>query len=146
MFLPIFKCPNNEYKNNQVNDQELDFERVVYVGEFSNNEDTEDEVLLSELVRLVKQKEKQILPCQEVTENINLGINEVKREVKIGTSLSSSSRKELIDMLKKNANVFAWSYQDILGFNMNIVVHRLPLLAECEPVKQKLRKVKLEMY
>ena len=31
------------------------------------------------------------------------------------------------------------------GLDTDIVVHRLPLREECMPVKQKLRKVKLEM-
>ena len=42
---PIFKYPNNECKNNQVNNQGLDFEEVIYVGEFSDDEDTKDVVL-----------------------------------------------------------------------------------------------------
>ena len=41
--------------------------------------------------------------------------------------------------------MFAWSYQDMLGLDMDIVVHCLPLREECAPVKQKLRRVKPEM-
>ena len=41
--------------------------------------------------------------------------------------------------------MFTWSYQDMLGLDIDIVVHRLPLREECMPVKQKLRRVKPEM-
>ena len=41
--------------------------------------------------------------------------------------------------------MFAWSYQDMPGFNTDIVVHRLPLREDCASFKQKLRRVKPEM-
>ena len=41
--------------------------------------------------------------------------------------------------------MFTWSYQDMPGLDTDIVVHRLPLREKCAPVKQKLRRVKLEM-
>ena len=53
---------NNEHENDSANSLGLDFERVVYAGEFSNNEDMEDDDLPPDLLRLVAQDEKQILP------------------------------------------------------------------------------------
>ena len=47
----------------------------------------------------VAQDEKQILPHQEITEAINLGIEEKRREVKIETTLSPTIRERLIDLL-----------------------------------------------
>ena len=117
----------------------------MYTDEFGNDEDIEEEVLPSDLKRLVEAEERQILPHQETTENVNLGTEDVKREVKIGTSLSESTREELIDLLKEYVDVFAWSYQDMPGLDTDIVVHHLPLREECPPVKQKLRRVKSEM-
>ena len=70
--------------------------------------------LPSNLLRLVAQDEKQILLHQEVTKAINLGIEEEKREVKIETTLSPSTKKKLIDLLQDYSDVFAWSYQDML--------------------------------
>ena len=52
-----------------------------------------------DLLRLMAQDEKQILPHQEVTEAINLGTEEERKEVKIGTILLPATRKELIDLL-----------------------------------------------
>ena len=59
----------------------------------------EDDDLSPDLLRLVAQDEKQILSHQEITEAINLGIEEERREVKIGTTLSLTIREELIDLL-----------------------------------------------
>ena len=47
------------------------------------------------------------MPHQEIIEAINLGIEEEKKEVKIGTTLSSATRKELIDLLQDYNDVFA---------------------------------------
>ena len=49
---------NNEHENDSANSLGLDFERVVYAGEFSNDEDMEDNVLSPDLLRLVAQDEK----------------------------------------------------------------------------------------
>ena len=70
----------------------------------------ENDDLPPDLLRLVEQDERQILPHQEVTEAINLGTEEESKEVKIGTTLSSATRKELIDLLQDYSDVFAWSY------------------------------------
>ena len=85
------------------------------------------------------------MPHQEVTEAINLGTKEERREVKIRTTLSPTIRERLIDLLREYSDVFAWSYQDMPGLDTDIMVHRLPLREECAPVKQKLRRVKPEM-
>ena len=125
------RYPNNEHENDFVNGQRVNFERVVYAGEFSNEEDMENDDLPPDLLRLVEQDERQILPHQEITEAVNLETEEEREEVKIETTLSSATRKELIDLLQDYSDVFAWSYQDMLGLDTDIVVHRLPLREEC---------------
>ena len=75
----------------------------------------ENDDLPLDLLRLVEQEERQILPHQEIMEAINLGTEEEKKEVKIGTTLSSATRKELIDLLQDYSDVFTWSYQDMSG-------------------------------
>ena len=101
--------PNNEHENDTANGQGFDFERVVYTGELDNEEDMEDDDLPLDLLRLVEQDERQILPHQEITEAINLGTEEERKEVKIGSMLSPAIRKELIDLFQNYNDVFAWS-------------------------------------
>ena len=58
----------------------------------------EDDDLPPDLLRLVKQDERRILPHQEITEAINLGTEKERKEVKIKTTLSPATRKELIEL------------------------------------------------
>ena len=102
--------PNNEHENDSANGEGFDFKRVVYAGELDNEKDMEDNDLPLDLLRLVKQDERQILPHQEITKAINLGTEEERKEVKIGTMFSSAIRKELIDLLQDYSDVFAWLY------------------------------------
>ena len=89
------------------NGQRVDFEMVVYADELGNEEDMEDDDLLFDLLRLVEQDERQISPHQKVTEAINLGIEEERKEVKIETTLSPATKKELMDLLQEYNDVFA---------------------------------------
>ena len=89
---------NNEHENDSANGQRVDFKRVVYAGELGNEEDMEDDDLPPDLLRLVEQDERQILPHQEIIEAVNLGTEEEKKEVKIRTTLLTATRKELIDL------------------------------------------------
>ena len=59
----------------------------------------EDDDWPPNLLRLVEQDERQILPHQKITEAVNLRTEEERKEVKIGTTLSPATRKELIDLL-----------------------------------------------
>ena len=95
----------------------------------------ENDDLPPDLLRLVEQDERQILPHLEIIEAISLGTEEEKKEVKIGTTLSPATRKELIDLLQDYNDVFAWSYQNMPGLDTDIVVHHLLLREECTPVK-----------
>ena len=76
LFSLTCRYQNNEHENDSANSLGLDFKRIVYADEFNNNEDMKDDDLPPDLLRLVAQDEKQILPHQEVTEAINLGTEE----------------------------------------------------------------------
>ena len=71
---------NNEHENNSASGQGFDFERVVYAGKLGNEEDMEEDDLPPDLLRLVEQDERQILPHQDITEAVNLGTKEEKKK------------------------------------------------------------------
>ena len=81
---------------------------------------------------------------QEETKVVNLGTSEEKKEVKIGTCVSAIILEELVALLRDYQDI-AWSYQNMPGLSLEIVQHKLPLNPKCSPVKQKLRRMKLEM-
>jgi len=98
-----------------------------------------------ELLRLVEQEAKGLKPHQEDVEVINLGDENEKREVKIGTRMTKEIQGQLCALLREFRDIFAWSYQDMPGLDPDIVQHKLPLKPECPPIKQKLRRMKPEL-
>jgi len=57
-----------------------------------------------------EQENKEIKPYEEVVELINLGTEDNKKEIKIGTIMKDSDRKKLIDLVFEYVDVFAWTY------------------------------------
>ena len=53
-----YRYQYNEHENDSANSLELDFERVIYAGEFSNDKGMEDDDFPPNLLRLVAQDEK----------------------------------------------------------------------------------------
>jgi hypothetical protein len=94
---------------------------------------------------MLEHESKALHPHQEPVETINLGTEENKKEVKVGTTLKASIKERLIKLLHEYVDVFAWSYQDMPGLDTDIVVHKLPLQPDCPPVKQKLRRARPDM-
>ncbi|XP_011014865.1 PREDICTED: uncharacterized protein LOC105118589 [Populus euphratica] len=99
-----------------------------------------DESNIREFTKLVEQHEKTWEPAAEDLKTINVGSDQAKKELKIGTLTTPKQRVELIALLHEYADIFAWSYEDMPGLNTNIVVHKILLEEGCKPVKQKLRR------
>ena len=57
------------------------------------NEEEEEDVLSPELERLIAQEEHEMKPHQEKTELVNLGTTEEKKEVKVGTGMTTPIHK-----------------------------------------------------
>ena len=76
---------------------------------------------------MVEQEDREMKLHQEEMEIVNLGDGEERKEVKVGTGMSTNVRDELVALLQGYQDIFAWSYQDMPGLNSDIVQHRLPL-------------------
>ena len=61
--------------------------------------------------------------------------------MKIGSPMSINENDRLIHLLRSYLDVFAWSYEDMLGLDPSIVQHHLPILPHARSVKQKLRRL-----
>jgi len=70
---------------------------------------------------MVEQEDREVKPHQEETEVVNLGVGEERKEVKVGTSMSTNARDELVALLRDYREIFAWSYQDMPGLSFDIV-------------------------
>lgn len=119
-----------------------DFDFPINQAEEDDEENCE---LPKESARMLKQEEKMIQPHQEPVDVINLGTEEDRKEVKVGSALEQDVKEEMVKFLREYVDVFAWSYQDMPGLDTDIVMHKLPLKSECSPVKQKLRRTRPDM-
>ncbi|XP_070035688.1 uncharacterized protein [Nicotiana tomentosiformis] len=54
-------------------------------------------------------------------------------------------RDALIQLLFEFKDVFAWSYDDMPGISIDLVVHKLPTYPDCPPFQQKQRKFKTDI-
>ena len=122
-----------------VSNTESLFEQDMCLEESHDFENDEDCGVSPDLLRMVEQEDKQILPHKESLEIVSL---EEGKEVKIGTDITAKTKYDLIELLRELKDVFAWSYQDMPGLNTSIVVHCLPIKEDCKPVQQKLRRMR----
>nr|KYP32071.1 hypothetical protein KK1_047337 [Cajanus cajan] len=94
--------------------------------------------------RLLDIEAQIIQPHQERVETINISQGKEIKEISIDTLTNNDIRQRLMNLLKEYIDVFGWSYHDMSGLDPKIVEHILPLKEEFRPIKQKLRRVKLE--
>ena len=64
--------------------------------------------------------------------------------IQVGNTLTLSKKDALVALLIEFKEVFAWSHEDMLGIDTNIVQHCIPTDPTMKPVKQKLRRMNLD--
>ena len=83
---PFSKVGNESCEGTNTEDPGVDFERVANRPEV---EEDEDAGFPLELERMVAQKDREMKPHQEETKIVNLGVVEERKEVKIGTGMTT---------------------------------------------------------
>ena len=89
-------------------------------------------------------EESRAEPVEEV-EEVTV-TEEPLRKLKIGRSLQSDVKEELINFLKDNLDVFAWSHEDMVGIDHSVMCHHLNISPEARPVRQKRQALDPERY
>ncbi|XP_075507440.1 uncharacterized protein LOC142544265 [Primulina tabacum] len=69
-----------------------------------------------------------------------------KKALRIAPDLDPKVREELITCLQTNLSMFAWSAQELTGTTSDVAEHRLNILPNASPVKQKKRHLEPEKY
>ncbi|KAA3486551.1 RNA-directed DNA polymerase (Reverse transcriptase), Ribonuclease H-like protein [Gossypium australe] len=145
----IFKTNSESPDINDTSDavtgSESPFEQDMCLEEPRDFEDDRDCNLSPDLLRIVEQDEKQILPYKESVEIVSLGDKQEKKEVKIGACITAETKRDLIELLQEFKDVFTWSFQDMSGLSTDIMVHWLPIKEECKLVQQKLRRMRSDV-
>ena len=75
----------------------------------------------------------------EALETIALVEDRTTKTTRIRTTLSPEMRTRLIEFLKENIDVFAWSHEDMLGISPKIAQHKLNVDLERKLVQQRRR-------
>ena len=72
-------------------------------------------------------------------ENIPLDESNPERCTRVGADLEEKNKKDLVQFLKKNIDVFAWSHEDMSGIDPSVITHRLNECPSFKLVRQKKR-------
>ena len=70
----------------------------------------------------------------EVLENIPLDESDLKKYTRVGAELEENTKKDLVQFLKENVDVFAWSHEDMPGINPGVITHRLNVSPSFKPI------------
>lgn len=95
---------------------------------------------MDEQVQTMNIEEKKVVAePMEALEDVPLDENNPERCTRVGADLEMKIKRDLICFLKRNRDVFAWSHEDMLGIDPNVVTHRLNVCPSSKPVRQKKR-------
>ena len=93
-----------------------------------------------EQVVLMDPRETENTKPLEETTPISIHPEYPDRHVMIGTELAQEQRNALVEFLKRNFDVFAWSQGDVPGIDPQVAMHKLQVNTANPPVRQKRRK------
>ena len=95
---------------------------------------------MDEQVQAMNIEEKRVATePTEALEDISLDEDNPERCTRVGADLEEKIKKDLIQFLKKNIDMFAWSHEDMSGIDPSVITHRLNVCPSSKPVRQKKR-------
>ena len=68
-------------------------------------------------------------------EEINIGSGDRPRPMYVSAKLDPEYKWELVDLLNKFKDYFAWEYYEMPGLDRSIIEHQLPIKPEYWPFK-----------
>uniref|UniRef100_A0A2N9HJA8 Retrotransposon gag domain-containing protein n=1 Tax=Fagus sylvatica TaxID=28930 RepID=A0A2N9HJA8_FAGSY len=90
------------------------------------------------------EEQKILVESSEELDTIVLEDGQPEKTTKIGSNLPPKLKESLVQFMKKNKDVFAWSHENMPGINPSIISHKLNVNPSLRPVKQKQRVFALE--
>ena len=83
---------------------------------------------------MIKEKEEDKVKALKTVELVE---GETARVTRIGPTLSPEMRTRLIQFLKENLDVFAWSHEDKPSISTKVIQHKLNMDPKKKPVQQR---------
>ncbi|VFQ78673.1 unnamed protein product [Cuscuta campestris] len=89
---------------------------------------------------LLKEEEgrPRVEPAED-TEDVVIMEEHQEKKIKLGINISAELRSKIIQVLRENFVVFAWSVEDMPGVSKSLITHRLAVGSDAEPIKQRRR-------
>ena len=85
---------------------------------------------------MIEEKEEDKM---ETLETVELVEGEATKTIRIGTTLSPEMKTRLIQLLKENLDLFAWTHEDMPGISPKVIQHKLNVDPERKLVQQRRR-------
>ncbi|KAL0448823.1 UNVERIFIED_CONTAM: hypothetical protein Slati_1438700 [Sesamum latifolium] len=118
---------------------------AVRRGEKRGEDDTQDKAPPSKKGKAPEEKiskatetPAKVQPAEELL-NIQIIPGDPDKTTRIGSHLGEEAKKEITLCLQRNADIFAWTPQDLEGIDPQVITHHLNIDPNCKPVKQKKR-------
>ncbi|KAL0462422.1 UNVERIFIED_CONTAM: hypothetical protein Slati_0129800 [Sesamum latifolium] len=118
---------------------------AVRRGEKRGGDDTQDKAPPNKKGKAPEEKISEatetpakVQPAEELL-NIQIIPGDPDKTTRIGSHLGEEAKKEITLCLQRNADIFAWTPQDLEGINPQVITHHLNIDPNCKPIKQKKR-------
>ena len=80
------------------------------------------------------------LPVDAPSESVPVEL-EPGKTLNINPTLSEPQKKQLVDVLQKHKEAFAWDYTDMKGISANSCTHHIYIKEDCHPMRQPQRRM-----
>ena len=80
---------------------------------------------------MIKEKEEEKVGALETMELVD---GEITKMTRIRMTLSPKMKLRLVQFLKENLDIFAWSYEDMPGISTKVIQHRLNVDPKRKPI------------
>ncbi|KAL0457060.1 UNVERIFIED_CONTAM: hypothetical protein Slati_1045200 [Sesamum latifolium] len=114
---------------------------VVRRGEKRGGDDTQDKVPPSKKGKAPEEKISEatetpakVQPAEELL-NIEIMPGNPNKTTRIGSHLDEEAKKEVTLCLQRNADIFAWTPQDLEGIDPQVITHHLNIDPSYKPIK-----------
>ena len=80
---------------------------------------------------MIEEKEENKVEALEIVELVE---GKASKTIRIEMTLSPEMRTKLVQFLKENLDIFAWSHEDMLGTSPKVIQHKLNVDPERKPI------------
>lgn len=78
-------------------------------------------------------EEKWKKPANDL-EDVELVVGDPSKTTKDGGELDPPLKEKMMEFLKKNLDIFAWTHEDMLGIDSKVIEHRLNVDPTKKPI------------